>query len=77
MNWNDGQGACQGKRGVLLRTAGSSVAVAVCDGTLSLLQIGLETFSGFYSPERPRQNLDNRTSVELHFVLSSGSSAFR
>jgi len=52
------------------------VAVAVCDVTVSLLQAGLETFSEFYSYERPRQNLDNRTPVGERFVLSSGPSAF-
>ena len=75
MNWKDGQGSCRGKRGVMLRTG-------VVSGRSSLRLNGESTanclgnLSEFYSLERTRQNLDNRTPVGERFVFRPGPAAF-
>ena len=47
----------------------STVAAEFCDGTVRLLQTGLENLPKFYSLERLRQSLDNRTPVGERSVL--------
>ena len=53
------------------------MAAEFCEGTVRLLQTGLENLPKFYSLERLRQSLDNRTPVGERFVLRPGPSDLR